>query len=106
MAYTINILPRARTEIHSNAEWMRRNYSPKAASKGYAGISAAIQALAHNPERYPEAEEASEFGVNLRVKLYGRRPHVFRILYRIRGDCVNVHRVRHAAQDWIADLDE
>jgi len=42
-------------------------------------------------------------GFDLRMLLYGRGRHVYRILFTIDGDTVNVLRVRHAAQDWLTE---
>jgi hypothetical protein len=62
-------------------------------------VSAAISTLAVNPGRCPEADEAADIGIDLRVLLSGRRPHVFRILFTTDPGLVTVHRVLHAAQD-------
>ena len=48
---------------------------------------------------WPLADEASEVGFELRELLYRRYRYVYRILYRIDGDIVRIHRIRSAAQD-------
>jgi hypothetical protein len=37
--------------------------------------------------------------------LYGRRRQVYRVLFTIEGESVFIHRVRHAAQDWLKEGD-
>ena len=48
---------------------------------------------------WPLADEAADLGIELRQTLFGKRRHVYRILYTFDGDTVHIHRVRHAAQD-------
>jgi plasmid stabilization system protein ParE len=60
-----------------------------------------VQNLERDPHRFPEAAEAADLGVDLRESLFGRRRHVYRVLFTVVGTRVIVHRIRHAAQDWI-----
>jgi plasmid stabilization system protein ParE len=68
-------------------------------------IEAAIQALADDAHQWPEADEAASLNRNLRCRLFGRRRHVYRILFTIDGNTVTVHRVRHAAMDTLTHDD-
>ena len=61
--------------------------------------------MENNPEGYALADEADRLGFDMRVLLYGRGRQVYRILYTIDGNTVNVLRVRHAAQDWLTSDD-
>jgi len=105
VAHTVIVFPQARADVRRNAEWLRRHFSARSADRWNDGIVAAIQTLANSPERCPQADEADEFGIDLRVLLSGRRPQVFRILFTFDAITVNVHRVRHAAQDRLTDDD-
>jgi hypothetical protein len=51
------------------------------------------------------ADEAADLGLDLRELLYGRRRDVYRVLFTIDGQTVNVLRVRHAAQDRLTPRD-
>ena len=64
-----------------------------------------IRTLANNPERWPLADEAESLNLDLCVVLYGRGRQVYRVLFTIDGDIVNIHRVRRAAQDWLTEAD-
>ena len=105
MSHSVEILQRAQDDVRRNANWIHRTRSSIAADRWNDGIIAAIKALAISPERYPEADEAAELGVDLRFKMHGRRPHVFRILFTIDRTIVTIHRVRHAAQDRLTEDD-
>ena len=98
MPHAIHIFPRARADIRAKVAWLRQR-SPAAASKWHAGLRATIASLADSPEHCPLADEAADLGVDLRQLLFGRQRNVYRVLFTIDGQTVNVLRVRHAAQD-------
>lgn len=60
---------------------------------------AKMNTLDQHPDRYPLADDAAKIGIELRQMLYGHKRHVYRILNTIDGQTVNIHGVRHAAQD-------
>ncbi|MFO0821740.1 MAG: hypothetical protein U0792_01250 [Gemmataceae bacterium] len=57
------------------------------------------------PDRCPQADEAADLCIDLRVLVSGRRRKAFRILFTFDATTVNVHRVRHAAQDRLTEDD-
>ena len=64
-------------------------------------IQTAISDLADSAESYPEAHEAKMLGRDIRMKLVGKRAQVYRILFTYTDNEVIVHRIRHAAQDYV-----
>ena len=96
---TVVLRPKANADILRHAGWRVTNVSARSAGRWLTAMYASVNTLADRPEQHPEADEAADLGLDLRFKLHGRRPHVFRILFTIEGDTVNVLRVRHAAQD-------
>lgn len=42
--------------------------------------------------------ESQEFDEDIRQMLYGKRPHIYRVLFVVRGDVVYVLHVRHGAR--------
>jgi plasmid stabilization system protein ParE len=105
MPRQVNLRSRASSAIRDITRFISEHVSPKSAANWNARIEAAIASLATDANRWPQADDAAELGVDLREKLHGRRPHVYRILFTIDGDVVNVHRVRHAAQDRLSQDD-
>ena len=105
MPHAVDIRPRARMDIDNVYTRIARTVSPASAANWYSGIIRKIRTLRDNPERCPLADEAETLGFDLRVLLYGRRRKVYRILFTIDGNTVNVLRVRHAAQDWLTEDD-
>jgi len=105
MTRSIIVFPQARSDIRYKAEWIRMNVSTSSADRWSSAIVSRIATLANNAEQWPEADEAAELDRNVRCRLFGRGRHVYRILFTIDGQTVNVHRVRHAAEDWLGDDD-
>ena len=105
MARTLIIQPRADFDIRLAVTWLTKHVSPASASKWQARIFNAVHSLVSKPERCPEADEAAKIGLDLRVLLSGRRPHVYRILFTFNSTTVNVLRVLHAARDQV-DADD
>jgi plasmid stabilization system protein ParE len=104
MSYTLWIATRARADIRDTVVWLRQRNLARAA-RWYAQALAAIRTLASNPDRCPQAEEAADLGVDLRQLLFGKRRGVYRVLFIIDGQTVNILRVRHAAQDQLSPDD-
>ena len=51
-----------------------------------------------DPNRCPSALESHKSERELHQYLYGKRPHVFRVIYTIEGDTVWILRIRRAAR--------
>jgi plasmid stabilization system protein ParE len=96
--HAITIFPRATADIGGAVTW-RSQRSSLDGARLHAGLLAAIRTLANRPDRCPLADEAADLGLELRELLYGRRQTMYRVLFTITGQTVNVLRVRHAAQD-------
>ena|SRR5271166_6511968 len=54
-----------------------------AAARWYNGLEQAVYALALRPNRCPFAPEARKTRRKLRHLLYGKKPHVFRVIYKV-----------------------
>ena len=105
MRYVLNILPRATRDIRRAMSWITQHISPLSAARWHTRIIQAVSSLESKPDRCPEADEAASVGINLRCLISGRRPHVYRILFSIDGIEVTVHRILHAARDYV-DADD
>lgn len=104
MAFQVIYRPRAEADITAAVTWLAR-HNAAAAARWRTGLFRIIENLETNPTRYPIAEESVDLGLELREMLYGRRRGIYRILFTIEGETVNVLRVRHAAQDRLATDD-
>ena len=95
MAYRVRVTRRAQLDLAGIYRWIGAE-SSDAAFSWYVGLNETIRNLCQNPGRSPVAPENKD----LRHLLYGRKPHVFRIIYRImeKQNQVEVLHVRHGAR--------
>jgi plasmid stabilization system protein ParE len=104
MAFQVVFGRRAQSDIATAVAWLA-DTRPASAARWHTGLLRIVETLETDPNRCAVADEAADLGVDLRQLLYGRRPHVYRILFTIDGETVNVLRVRHAAQDLLSSTD-
>jgi len=69
---------------------------PESALKWYRKLKQVILSLEENPNRCPRTPESEKY----RHLLYGRKPHVYRVIYRVRETPkqVDVLHIRHGAR--------
>ena len=72
----------------------------RAAARWYNGLEQAVYALASYPRRCPVAPEARRAKRKLRHLLYGKKPHVYRVIYEVDEgrQAVWVLTIRHGAR--------
>jgi plasmid stabilization system protein ParE len=92
------VQPRAEADIRRHVRSISENVSDDHAIAWAKRMRAAVASLARMPERCGFANEAAVLGLPLRHLLVGDQPHVYRVLFVIRGHHVIVVRVRHGAQ--------
>ncbi len=63
----------------------------------------ALRSHATFPHRCPLAPENSGSPIPIRQLLYGRKPHVYRILFMIEGDTVQVLHIRHGRREQLPE---
>jgi toxin ParE1/3/4 len=95
MAYLVSITSRAERDLahlysQINAE------SSGAALRWYLGLKEAILSLEEHPRRCPAIRTKDK----LRHLLYGRKPHIYRVIYRVleKQNRVEVLHIRHGAR--------
>jgi plasmid stabilization system protein ParE len=92
MAYLINITSRAERDLEQLFQDINAVNS-QAALNWYRGLKAAILSLKELPNRCPVTPESGK----LRHLLYGHKPHIYRVIYRVleRQQTVEVLHIRH-----------
>jgi plasmid stabilization system protein ParE len=68
------------------------------AAAWFNGLEEAIEELAEHPTRWPFARESREFDEPVRQLLYGKSPHVYRVLFIVSGNVVYILHIRHGAR--------
>ena len=111
MVYQISLSPTAIADMGAAVEWLKENRSLEKANQWLRGCSEAIQSLEHFPERCARAPEADYLDLDIRQLQYSSNT-VYRILYTVvrqsstSEGLVQVHRVRHSAQEHLKALDD
>ncbi|HWG21167.1 MAG TPA: type II toxin-antitoxin system RelE/ParE family toxin [Terracidiphilus sp.] len=95
MAYLVKITPRARRDLELLFDDIHAGDS-ESAWKWYKGLKEAVFTLEELPRRCPATRENPQ----LRHLLYGRKPHVYRVIFRIleKQKRVNVLHIRHGVR--------
>ena len=98
MSYRVVITANAKTNLRSY--YVRAAESaPVTASRWLDRFEEALQTLSHNPRRCRLAPENDLVPVEVRQVLFGRGSNVYRALFTISGDDVQILHVRRAARD-------
>ena len=95
MAYLVNITSRAERDLAQLYRKINAEHSD-AALRWYQGLKEAILSLEEHPNRCPVIPEKD----GIRHLLYGRKPHVYRVIFRVLGKRkqVEVLHIRHGAR--------
>jgi toxin ParE1/3/4 len=95
MAYLVSITRRAERDLADLYHEIHAQHSG-AAMEWYRGLKRAILSLESHPSRCPVTRKRDK----LRHLLYGRKPHVYRVIFRVveRQKRVEILHVRHGAR--------
>jgi toxin ParE1/3/4 len=99
MTYLVEFAARAARDLE--ILYVEKNAAEShAAARWYNGLEQAVDALATYPNRCPVAREARRAKRKLRNLLYGKKPHVYRVIYEVDEgrQAVWVLTIRHGAR--------
>lgn len=102
MQFQVIITPSAKADIFEINTWFLENY-PDLAESWLWGISQSVTSLSKFPERCPISAESDAFDVTVRQLLYGKKPHIYRILFSIQEEKVYILRIRSTKQKSLLD---
>ena len=95
MAFRVETSAQAERDAETILEWLSSHHAGGTGIRWFLALEDAIASLAVFPERCPAAPENSRFPFEVRQLLFGRKPHVYRILFTIEGESVHVLHIRH-----------
>jgi len=95
MAYLVRIMPRAERDLDAIYQGINAQYSD-AAFRWFNGLERALFTLEESPARCPITREDAR----LRHLLYGKKPHVYRVIYCFdeKNKEVEILHIRHGAR--------
>jgi plasmid stabilization system protein ParE len=95
MDFSVELSYQAQADVAGIYDWLRSQEAGDAGERWFVALRTAIDSLTSLPTRCPVAPENRDSPVEVRQLLYGRRPHVYRILFAIERDVVQVLHIRH-----------
>ena len=95
MVFRVKTSTKAKRDLDAILMWLFSQEAGEAGLRWFQGLREAVASLARSPERCPLAPENTAFPFEVRQLLYGRKPHVYRVLYTIENDTVSVLHIRH-----------
>ena len=95
MDFRVELSDQAQRDIAAIYDWLQSQQAGDAGEQWFLALRAAVTSLTNLPSRCPLAPENRDSPVEVRHLLYGRRPHVYRILFAIERDVVQVLHIRH-----------
>ena len=102
MAFRVKTTAQAKRDLDDILERLLSQAAGETGLRWFQGLHQAVATLADSPQRCALAPESAVFPFEVRHLLYGRRPHVYRIIFTIEGNTVSVLHVRHGRRQPIA----
>lgn len=103
MAFRVETSAQAESDANSILEWLLSEHAGETGIRWFLALDDAIASLARFPERCPLAPEAGRFPFEVRQLLYGRKPHIYRILFTIDGETVKILHIRHVRRERLSE---
>jgi plasmid stabilization system protein ParE len=99
MRFRVEIARAAEADLEQLFLWVVER-APHQGAAWFNGLERAILALDQHPERCPIAPESINLAQPVRVLLYGRKPHLYRVFFVVdqAARAVRVLHVRHGAR--------
>lgn len=102
MQFQIIITPSAKADIFETNTWLLENHLDTANSWLWE-ISKAVSSLSKFPTRCQISQESEAFDVEVRQLIFGKKPHIYRILFSIQNEIIYILRVRSTKQKNLLD---
>jgi plasmid stabilization system protein ParE len=95
MTFRVEISADAEHDAETILEWLLSEQAGETGIRWFVELERAIKSLESFPERCALAPENQRFPFEVRQLLYGRKPHVYRILFTVEGETIHVLHIRH-----------
>ena len=95
MAFRVSYSAEAERNLDELFEWLLQQGAGNTASRWLQGLQEAIGSLQNQPSRCGLAPESEMLSLEVRQLLYGSKSNVYRILFTIEDEVVNVLHIRH-----------
>ena len=89
----------AEADLDALSRWLIERQAEVAGRRWLEGLQKAVDTLTEMPERCPLMRKDPRISFEVRQLFYGKKPHIFRVLFRLEGDTVYILRIRRGRQD-------
>ena len=103
MAFRVETTEQAERDILDILDWLISEQAGETGLRWFQGLERAIASLSELPKRCPVAQESENFPFEVRHLLYGRKPHVYRILFTVVGETVYIFYVWHGRRKPVSE---
>jgi plasmid stabilization system protein ParE len=97
MTFRVEISADAERDAEAILEWLLSEQAGETGIRWFVELERAIKSLESFPERCALAPEDPRFPFEVRQLLYGRKPHVYRILFTVEGETIHVLHIATGA---------
>jgi len=95
MAFRVEYSREAEADLDSILAWLISQHAGETGLRWFEALEGAVASLSEMPERCALAPENRAFPFEVRHLLFGRRPHVYRVIFRVMGNVVYILHVWH-----------
>lgn len=94
MAFEVVYSLQAEQDLDTILDWLLEQGAGDAGLRWFRKLQDTVSTLKELPHRCPLARESAGMPFEMRQLLYGRKPHVYRVLFTTEGNTVYIVHVR------------
>jgi plasmid stabilization system protein ParE len=95
MGYHVRQTDEAHQDLANILEWLLEKQAGETGLRWLDRLQEAMGTLSEYPQRCGLAPESKEFGFEVRHLIYGRKPHIYRVLFTVEDEAVVILNIRH-----------
>jgi plasmid stabilization system protein ParE len=96
MTFRVELTAEAEGDADAILRWLFEQQAGRTGLNWFLALEDAIASLKTLPARCPLAVESLRYPYEVRELQYGRRPHIYRVLFTIQEEVVKIISIRHA----------
>jgi plasmid stabilization system protein ParE len=102
MVFRIRLTPQAKKDASAILQWLLSQHAGESGLRWFWKMENAIESLCGLPGRCKPAPENRSVPFEMRQLLYRHKPHLYRILFTVEGNVVQVLRIRQGRRKHLA----
>ena len=95
MAFRVEYTAEPEVDLGGILDWLISQDAGQAGLQWFEALEDAVASLSEMPLRCPLAPENRRFPFEVRQLIYGRKPHLYRIIFTIEGERVVILHIWH-----------